>query len=234
MTTNLYLIRHGESVPNVEPIIGGPRGDTGLTARGRAQAAALEARLAASDLRPDHLYTSTLPRTIETAEYVSRALGLPAVPEDDWHELRPGAADGLSHEAWFARHGGPDGRDFDANPYQPFAPGGESWATFLLRVGAQINRTVRRHYYQTVVVVCHGGVLEASFYHAFGLGPTGNRVRFIPLNTSITHWRHGPGRHDDRRGWTLVTFNDAAHLHDLDASEQPRPAVQTPVSDDND
>jgi broad specificity phosphatase PhoE len=27
MQTNLYLIRHGEAVPNVEPIIGGMRGD---------------------------------------------------------------------------------------------------------------------------------------------------------------------------------------------------------------
>lgn len=229
MTTNLYLIRHGESVANVEPIIGGPRGDVGLTARGRAQAAALEARLAASDLRPDVLYASTLPRALETAEYVSRALDLPFVPDDEWHELRPGDADGLAHEEWFARFGGPLGRDVDTNPYQPFATGGESWATFLIRVGAALDRLVKRHTDQAVAVVCHGGVLEASFYHAFGLGPTGNRVRFEPRNTSITHWRHGPERHGNGHAWTLVTFNDAAHLHDLDASEPTRQAVPTPV-----
>ena len=34
MATELYLIRHGESVANVEPIIGGMRGDAGLTDRG--------------------------------------------------------------------------------------------------------------------------------------------------------------------------------------------------------
>ena len=37
MTTELYLIRHGEAVANVEPIIGGMRGDTGLTDLGREQ-----------------------------------------------------------------------------------------------------------------------------------------------------------------------------------------------------
>ena len=32
--THLYLIRHGEAVSNVEPIIGGMRGDTGLSPLG--------------------------------------------------------------------------------------------------------------------------------------------------------------------------------------------------------
>lgn len=45
MTTQLYLIRHGEAVANVEPIIGGMRGDAGLTDRGREQADLLEQRL---------------------------------------------------------------------------------------------------------------------------------------------------------------------------------------------
>ena len=42
MTTELYLIRHGESVANVEPIIAGMRGDMGLTDRGREQGRLLD------------------------------------------------------------------------------------------------------------------------------------------------------------------------------------------------
>ena len=45
MPTDLFLIRHGESVANVEPIIGGMNGDAGFTERGRRQAALLEERL---------------------------------------------------------------------------------------------------------------------------------------------------------------------------------------------
>jgi broad specificity phosphatase PhoE len=51
MTTQLYLIRHGESVPNVEPVIGGMRGDAGLTDRGREQAHLLQQRLRTEELR---------------------------------------------------------------------------------------------------------------------------------------------------------------------------------------
>ncbi len=230
MVTDLYLIRHGESVANVEPIIGGMRGDAGLTARGREQASLLEARLRAQGPRADLLYASTLPRARETAEYVARALGLPVEHDNEWQELRPGEADGLAVAEWEERYGGREfatGRD----PYRPFAPGGESWATFLVRVGRALVGVVARHPEQRVAVVCHGGVLDASFYHAFGLGPTGNRVRFQPLNTSITHWRYQPGDGaggaEDAPSWTLVTFNDAAHLRE--GAEAPREAVPTPV-----
>jgi broad specificity phosphatase PhoE len=229
MTTDLYLIRHGESVPNVEPIIGGMRGDAGLTDRGREQARLLEARLGAEGMRADRLYTSTLPRALETAQYLSRALRLPAIPDPDLHELRPGEADGLTVSEWRARYGGFDGPTQAIDPFRAFSPGGESWAGFLVRAGGALARLVTRHPDQTVVAVCHGGVLEACFYLAFGLGGTSNRVGFTPLNTSITHWRH-TAEADRGREWTLVTFNDAGHLATTPLpAEAPRDAVPTPA-----
>lgn len=231
MTTELYLIRHGESVPNVEPIIGGMRGDAGLTERGREQCRLLEERLRSEQLEVDVLYASTLPRARETAAYVSRPLGLDPVLRDDLQELVPGEADGLTVEEWQARYGGFDGPMATVDPFRLFSPGGESWAGFLVRAGAALAGLVTRHPDQTVVAVCHGGVLEASFYLAFGLGGTGNRVRFAPLNTSITRWRH---ERTDGGGpeWTLVTFNDAAHLTTAPVPAEPaREAVPTPPTE---
>jgi broad specificity phosphatase PhoE len=231
MTTNLYLIRHGEAVANVEPIIGGPKGDRGLTDRGREQARLLEERLRDERLEADRLYASTLPRALETAEYVARALRLPVRPDDDLHELRVGEADGLTVDEWRERYGGFEGRLSTIDPFRAFSPGGESWATFLVRAGGGLARLVARHPDETVVAVCHGGVLEASFYLAFGLGATGNRVLFAPLNTGITHWRHERGP-DGRPEWTLVGFNDAGHLAgEPTPAESPREAVPTPASE---
>ena len=231
MTTDLYLIRHGEAVANVEPIIGGMRGDTGLTDRGRRQAELLEGRLRADGLRADHLYVSTLPRALETGAYVARALQLPIQPDDELQELRPGEADGLSVEEWRTRFGVPDD-SAAADPFRPFSPGGESWAEFLVRAGRALADLVRRHEDQRVVAVCHGGVLEASFFLAFGIGGTGNRVGFAPLNTSITHWRHE--REDaEPEKWTLVKFNDSGHLAGEDVPEEsPREAVPTPTDEE--
>lgn len=231
MSTNLYLIRHGESVPNVEPIIGGMRGDAGLTDRGREQARLLEERLRSERLRADQLYVSTLPRALETGEYVARALQLPIQRDDELQELRPGEADGLSVDEWRERFGGPNISGV-TQPFREFSPGGESWAGFLVRAGSALARLVERHQDETVVAVCHGGVLEASFYLAFGLGGTGNRVAFAPLNTSITHWRHRRDA-DGRSEWTLVTFNDAGHLAGEGVREAPpREAVPTPADED--
>ncbi len=231
MTTDLYLIRHGEAVVNVKPIIGGMRGDIGLTDRGRRQAQLLEERLLADGMRADHLYVSTLPRALETGEYVARALHLPIQRDDELQELRPGEADGLSVDEWrssFASQGKPMVTD----PFQEFSPGGESWAGFLVRAGRALAGLVARHENQTVVAVCHGGVLEASFHLAFGVGGTGNKVRFAALNASITHWRH-QRRADHRSEWTLVTFNDAGHLAGKDVPEEsPREAVPTPTDEE--
>lgn len=230
MTTDLYLIRHGESVPNVEPIVGGMRGDAGLTDRGRQQCRLLEARLRAEPLAVDHLYASTLPRALETARYVARALDRPVQPDDELHELRPGDADGLTIDQWRARYGGFDGLMATVDPFRPFAPGGESWAGFLVRAGGALARLVDRHPDTSVAAVCHGGVIEASFYLAFGLGGSGYPVTFDPLNTSITHWRHTSGR-VGRPAWTLVTFNDAAHLAGAARGESAHEAVPVPWED---
>jgi broad specificity phosphatase PhoE len=90
MTTQLYLIRHGEAVANVEPIIGGMRGDAGLTDRGREQAHLLEQRLGREKLRADQLYASTLPRAWETAGFVARALRLWCNPRRNCTSFDPG------------------------------------------------------------------------------------------------------------------------------------------------
>ncbi|RBY74540.1 histidine phosphatase family protein [Geodermatophilus sp. TF02-6] len=228
---DLHLIRHGESVPNVEPVIGGMRGDAGLTDRGREQARLLEQRLRAEGWQVDQLYSSTLPRARETAQYVSRALELPVQFEDDLQELRPGAADGLTVAEWRTRYGGFDGPMADDDPFRAFSPGGESWAGFLVRAGGALARIATRHAGETVVAVCHGGVIEASFYLAFGIGGTGNRVAFAPFNTGITHWRYEHGG-SGRRRWTLVTFNDAGHLTGTtQPAEPPHEAVPLPSDD---
>ena len=100
MVTDLYLIRHGESAANAQPVVSGMRGDAGLTERGRMQAQMLEKRLCADRLRIDWLYTGTLPRAVETATYLARALELSPHGDDGLQELRPGDADGLSYEDW--------------------------------------------------------------------------------------------------------------------------------------
>lgn len=218
--TQLYLIRHGEAVVNVEPIIGGMKGDTGLTPRGVKQAEALRDHLAETGkITPDIIIGSTLPRARQTAEIVSPAFGdMPIEWDDDVQELRVGEADGLSHEETWSRYGTPD---FEFDPFRPIAPGGEHWGLFMLRVSSTIHRLIRDHRGKRIVVFTHGGFIDGSFAYFLNINTrTPTRLEFYPHNTSITYWEETSYR--DQQTWRLVSYNDVAHLRHVGADESPK------------
>lgn len=210
--TRIVLVRHGEAQCHVDQVVGGPKGCTGLSERGRRQAQALRDRLLGGELEADVLYASTLPRAVETAEIIAAAVGGLAVDQDeDLCELHPGEADGITWEEFRARYTWPGAEA--SRFYQPMAPGAESWAQFTVRVGAALSRLAAHHAGRTVVVACHGGVIESSF-RTLGQLSLAPQFHLRIENTSITEWEHPPADADDRR-WTLVRFNDAAHLASL-------------------
>jgi probable phosphoglycerate mutase len=229
MATDLRLIRHGESVANTQPIIAGMLSDVGLSDHGREQAALLEDRLRTDDWTADFLYASTLPRAVQTAEYVSRGLGVPIQHDAEVQELRPGVADGLSVAEWRERFPGLDPGPAN-RPFQRFAPEGESWSEFVVRAGAALIRLLERHPDRSVVVVTHGGVIDASFYLALSLGSASPQAAFSAANTSITHWRHDSAS-PSGLPWSLVAFNDARHLVGKTSGAPPQDSVPTPGDD---
>ena len=211
--TRLVLVRHGEAQCHVDQVVGGATGCTGLSDLGRRQAGALRRRLARTGelAGTDVLYASTLPRAVETAEAIAEVVGAATVKQDeDLCELHPGEADGITWEEFRERYTYPGS---GGSLYRPMAPGAESWATFSARVGAALARLVADHEGETVVVACHGGVIECSL-RALGEVPLAPRFHVAIENTSITEWRRPVPADADPR-WTLVRFNDAAHLHDL-------------------
>jgi probable phosphoglycerate mutase len=215
--TNLYIIRHGEAICNVQPIIGGMKADAGLTERGIAQAQSLHNRLAATgEIAADVLIGSTLPRARQTTEIIAPALGIPITWDDDVREISVGEADGLTIQEAAESFG----LDFDNDPYKPIAKGGESWGQFVLRVSSALHRITHTYADKTIVIVAHGGVIDCSFayfLHMHTRVPT--RLEFYPHNTSITHWQ--AYTHRDKAYWRLVTYNDIAHLHTIGANESP-------------
>jgi 2,3-bisphosphoglycerate-dependent phosphoglycerate mutase len=228
--TQLFLIRHGEAVTNVEPIIGGPIGDVGLTALGISQAQRLRERLAHSrEIHADVVIASDLPRARQTAEIIAPAFGLPILFDPEVQEMRPGIADGMRLDEMERQFGVPN---FRTDPLRPISPGGDNWPGFVLRVSSALERITREHAGKTIVVVCHGGVIDASFIYFFDM----SSLRVPPAgwhthNTSITHWElYGPPNGRPPR-WRLVTYNDATHLRDLRSGEQilwedmPQPEV---------
>jgi len=204
--TRLVLIRHGESVAQVEGFISGHDTCRGLSDAGRAQAAALRDRLLATGELDgvSAVYTSILGRAVETTEILAPVFGgVVAGQECEWCEIHPGEAEGETWDDLRVKYPLLDSRD----PFVRRFPGSETWAEFSVRAGARLRRIADDHPGERVVVVCHGGVIGASFI-ALGKVSFQDVGAYIheSTNTSLTEWRH------TGRSWHLVRFNDAAHL----------------------
>jgi len=216
--TRVVLVRHGESQVTVNKILGGPRSCTGLSELGRLQAQRLRDRLSeTAEIGADHLYSSAYPRALETAEILRDAFGDMAITIDaGFGEHDPGPeCDGLTYDEFVRRHGRPD---WGADPNAEFFPGGETIAAFHSRVGASFDALARNHVGKTIVVACHGGVVDAVLRRTLGTPATG-KFEIRTKNCSITEFAEIRNGH-----WALLRYNDIVHLRGL-----PSATITDPV-----
>lgn len=214
-TTRLYLIRHGQSFGNADEImVGSISTDLGLTDLGRAQAAMLRDRIAATgEISADVLMSSTLPRARQTAEIIAPALGLEPSLDDELQELRCGEGEGLSYREFTERYG----HYLARSPTEPADPGGEAWSDFSARVGRALDKITAEHAGKSIVIACHGGVISAAMFEMFGMSRTlAPPVLLHTGNASITEWSRDEST--EPLLWRLVRFNDEAHCPVRDGS----------------
>jgi len=161
--TIFYLLRHGEHVLRGRVLAGRTPG-VGLSARGRAEIAAVADRLA--EERIAALCSSPLQRTRETAEILADRLDLPIEYREDVIELDFGEWTGLTFDAVRA-----DERWKLWSTCRSIAtvPGGESMRQVQERVVEALFELRQAHPDGTVVVVSHGDVIRAALLFALGM-----------------------------------------------------------------
>ena len=214
--THLYIIRHGQANAAVEGRVAGIKGDTGLSELGVEQATRLRDRLLATkEIKADVFIASDIPRARQTAEIIAPAIGLPPLIDEEVEELRPGEADGLYAQEYQDRY---PQYWRDTSPFAPISSGGESWPEFVLRASRALARITTEYAGKTIVLVCHGGIIQSSFLYFFGspIVLTPAIIEFETKNTSITHWERGNFYIKDPNitRWRLVCHNDDFHLRD--------------------
>jgi probable phosphoglycerate mutase len=199
--TSIYLIRHGD----YDELEDGKLAENpGLSAKGVRQVELLRDRLAhICEIKVDALISSPARRAHETAQILAPALSVSVVLDTDLEEWRCDRG-ALSPEEFSARWR----RVSDAQrPYFQWVEGGESFVELTARVQLALNRIWQEHEGKSVVLVTHGGVIQASFAYFFNLSAT-TIPGISTENTAITSWT----RLADGTRWTLQRHNDHAHL----------------------
>ncbi len=207
---HLYVIRHGQSHVNLKEWTGGNQ-DAGLTPTGLRQAAALAAWLPAHLPQVDAIYASTMRRAVETVTPLAAAYGQPIHFDDRIREITNNR---LDHTPFPNDALPQDYADFWATerPFAsvtPAADQGETFMHFRARVGIFVDDLMTAHREQTVIAVCHGGVIGALFDNIFNIGPY-RRCEIWSSNTSLTHFQLV--EIPSREVWRLHAQNKLDHL----------------------
>lgn len=204
---HLTLVRHGATDWNA---LGRWQGwtDTPLGALGETQAARLAARLTGQ--RFDQVYASDLARAHRTAELIRP--GSVPMPDARLRELNFGQYEGAVTADVL---NDPDYAQWQLDPWQRAAPGG---GEALAGVGARLHEWAHALPDGRVLAVSHGAAIRALLCVLFDwpARPVPGYVLPFPYqlaHTSLTVLtRTGLSGTDAR--WTLVTYNDHAHLEE--------------------
>ena len=205
-TGEVVLARHGQGVCNAAGVIGGARGCSGLSPRGRRESALLADRLAElhAEWPFDVLLTSPRPRVLECAQIVGARLARPVTVVEALHGQEFGAADGGLWERVIAEFGGPPEHD----PDRPVAAGAEPWNAYADRVLTALTALLAAYCSRRLLLIGHGKTTGLAGALLAGADPRARAEDYVVDHAAFSHWRHGPD------GWQLVVHNDTRHLVD--------------------
>ena len=155
----LLLVRHGESVGNLEGRMQGHQ-DRGLTEQGSEQARRVGTWFREQGIVWDAAYCSPLGRARETARIVTAQCELPgAVLQPDLMEIGAGALEGLTRDEMAERY--PSFLNRGVEHLGDFAEfGGESYDQVQQRVERLLDDLIERHRAagERALLVGHGGI----------------------------------------------------------------------------
>lgn len=204
--TELILVRHGQQLfPGPDAAVEDWR-DPPLTDLGERQAAAAGAALASENIAA--VYSSRLSRAHRTGEAVAEHHGLDVTIMESLAEIhmfgylkpheRP--LDVMTEtELEGARRRFARERRWDVYPFT------EASADFRRRIGNALEGIIAAHPAETVVVACHGGVINGYVADFLKLDPD---MFFRPAHASIHRIL---ARHERR---VVLTMNELSHLRD--------------------
>lgn len=179
----ILLIRHGESEADILKVYEG-RADFDLTCKGKMQAEAM-AKWVANNFKVNKIYSSTLKRAKQTAEYLSKETIVKIDFRDELMEFNNGLLAGLSKEEADEKYP----RILDL-PIHKRIYEMESKLEFRYRADYMLSLILNENNDESIIaVVTHGGMIN-QLYHSFLSLPIVSSIQFVTGDTGIHLWQY--------------------------------------------
>jgi alpha-ribazole phosphatase len=202
METNIYLIRHGQTVWNADRRFQG-QSDVALDESGVAQARLLRERM--REVPVDFIVSSDLIRARQTAEILAEPHGLEVVEDPALREIHFGIWEGLPIDEIRRR----DPELFETWRGSPGAlrvPEAETFQEVQDRAAAAFERWAALYSGKTLVLVSHGGVISALLCRILN-EPIQRMWDYKLENTSVSYVTY-----HSSTGYRIQFVNDNSHL----------------------
>lgn len=208
MPTKFIIVRHGQSMANVEKIYAAHI-NTPLSKLGRTQAELVGEYL--KDTPIDAIYSSSLQRAIDTAAPTAESHGLEIIGRDELREIFGGEWEGKKFDDLIKEY--PEEYGVWLNDVgKSRATGGESMAEVSARMNGEIDRIAALHPNQTVLIASHAAAIRTVCARALGIPVERLREVDWVRNASISTFLYEDGK------LMVERLNDTAHLKGLESS----------------
>jgi len=200
--TEVIFIRHGQTEWNTQKREMGHL-DSPLTEKGETQAAALAGRLKGQ--KYSALYSSDLGRALKTAGYISTAVNLPIITDEELRERNMGIFQGHTRKEMAELYPLEWKQYNSENKFDYIIPQGESQRQRYERSVRVLNRLADLHPEEKILIVSHGGILRGIFEYVLNLAP-GNEDSFKRRNATFNRFIKNGSQ------WSLDVWGDTSHL----------------------
>lgn len=164
MKTRLIFVRHAEAEGNLNRRFHGWY-DSKITEKGHKQAKKVAERLA--DIPIDILYSSSLTRTLQTAQYIADIKQLPIIRTDKMKEINGGDWENKLFED-LPKLYPKENYTWENEPHLHQMPNGENTAEFYERLIKEVKSIITQNMGKNICIVTHGGAIRTMLCRFYG------------------------------------------------------------------
>ena len=190
-------MRHGEAENNVEHIVAGRKLEYHLTEKGKMQVASIAEKLKAVPF--DAIYSSPIPRTVETSQIVSKTLGVSYIIDERLTETDMGSLVGMRISEVSERYGDVFPKFYE-NDNVSSEMGIEKFSAIGNRMNSMLDYVAEKHPDKNVLLVTHLDPIKAAITQIMDLKPEA-LFNMTIKNASLTVLKHSS------KDYTLSAFN---------------------------